>query len=656
MLNGINPLAYVGVNPYTPPAMYQLNRAPTGRDNAGFQIGDFWMDETNNDLWYLAKKNIAGVQDALWVLLNNGANLETLTGDVGGAVGPDGARNINTLGTAGQILVTGNPGTNTLTWSLAGASAIQYTEDVGVAVPVANNLNIFGIGGITTSGAGDTVTITNDGTIATQYDEDTGSAVPALGILNILGTGGITTSGAGNTVTITNDGTIATSYPTDAGTAIPAGGVLNIIADIANTNSGATVEFTGVGNTVTLNVSDATSNTLIGLNAGNAVFNHASATSNTGVGVGVLQALTTGDENCAYGANSLNDLTTGGTNTALGSNVLSTITSGATNIGIGRNAGSNYTGSESNNIVISGFGRVGESNVIRIGTDLSVVGNENIFIGHGNGTAAFTFGTASLNVGIGHSCFSALTTGAQNTAVGDGSQALLTTGLNNSSVGISSFASLTTGSNNTTLGGGFLVTTGSNNVLIGNRSGTAAGAGSGITTGNYNVIVGTLAGNAYTSSESSNILIGEEVAGTVGESNKCRIGNGTGTGQGQLNKTFIAGIRGITTDVNDAIAVLIDSAGQLGTVSSSIRYKENVLDMDDYSSGLLELRPVTFNYKDKPGYIESGLIAEEVAEVLPELVVFKDGEPETVKYHLLVNYLINELQKLEKRVTELENS
>jgi hypothetical protein len=37
--------------------------------------------------------------------------------------------------------------------------------------------------------------------------------------------------------------------------------------------------------------------------------------------------------------------------------------------------------------------------------------------------------------------------------------------------------------------------------------------------------------------------------------------------------TFIAGIRGVTTGANDALAVLIDSNGQLGTTNSSRRVK-----------------------------------------------------------------------------------
>ena len=96
--------------------------------------------------------------------------------------------------------------------------------------------------------------------------------------------------------------------------------------------------------------------------------------------------------------------------------------------------------------------------------------------------------------------------------------------------------------------------------------------------------------------------------------------------------------------------VLIDSAGQLGTLSSSARYKEDISDMGSVSEKLLALRPVTFRYRkefdngEKPR--QFGLIAEEVAEVFPELVVYDEqGMPETVKYHLLATLLLNELQR-----------
>ena len=133
--------------------------------------------------------------------------------------------------------------------------------------------------------------------------------------------------------------------------------------------------------------------------------------------------------------------------------------------------------------------------------------------------------------------------------------------------------------------------------------------------------------------------------GFASEGNTTRIGDAA-----FQTRAFIAGVQGVTTDVNDAVTVVIDSSGQLGTISSSRRYKEDISDMGAASTRLLQLRPVTFRYTQPYGNgeqpIDYGLIAEQVAEVFPELVVFdENNRPETVKYRLLSSLLLNELQK-----------
>jgi hypothetical protein len=94
-------------------------------------------------------------------------------------------------------------------------------------------------------------------------------------------------------------------------------------------------------------------------------------------------------------------------------------------------------------------------------------------------------------------------------------------------------------------------------------------------------------------------------------------------------------------------AVIIDNTGLMGTTSSSLRYKENIQDMADHSSSLMDLRPVVFNWKkDEEKVIQYGLIAEEVAEKMPEIVNFdKDGRPESIRYHDMPAILLNELKK-----------
>jgi hypothetical protein len=167
------------------------------------------------------------------------------------------------------------------------------------------------------------------------------------------------------------------------------------------------------------------------------------------------------------------------------------------------------------------------------------------------------------------------------------------------------------------------------------------------TTGTGNTAIGFLAGINITGDD--NIDIGSP--GSVGESSTIRIGIG-------INRTFIAGIHGVATGL-PGLAVFVDANGQLGTISSSRRFKDDIQDMGDASSDLMKLRPVTFRYKqaqeDGSHPLQYGLVAEEVAEVNPGLVQFdKDGQPQTVLYHVLPSMLLNEAQKEHQRVDTQE--
>jgi hypothetical protein len=216
-------------------------------------------------------------------------------------------------------------------------------------------------------------------------------------------------------------------------------------------------------------------------------------------------------------------------------------------------------------------------------------------------------------------------------------------------LGFATGVALTTGVKNCLIGyqAGLSITTGTSNTCVG-----ANEVGLLFTTGSFNTLIGWNSGSVYTTSESSNICI--RAPGVISESNVIRIGV-NGSGDGQQTSCFIAGIRGITTTNNDAIAVLIDSAGQLGTVSSSARFKQDIVDMKDHSSFLLNLRPVVFAYKKNPDHKQYGLIAEEVSKIEPDLVVNDDqGLPYTVKYHDLPALILNELQKINVRVKNLE--
>ena len=194
------------------------------------------------------------------------------------------------------------------------------------------------------------------------------------------------------------------------------------------------------------------------------------------------------------------------------------------------------------------------------------------------------------------------------------------------------------------------------NALFSNTEGSAnvATGGSALfnTTGSSNTAIGDSAGENATTG-SNNIYLGALVTGVAGESNTMYLGK-----VGTQTRTVIAGVRGTTTGVADAVTVMIDSIGQLGTASSARRYKEDIRDMAAASRGLMDLRPVTFRYREayadggKP--IQYGLIAEEVAEVYPDLVVYdEDGRPETVQYRKVNAMLLNEVQQQHRVILEL---
>jgi hypothetical protein len=103
-------------------------------------------------------------------------------------------------------------------------------------------------------------------------------------------------------------------------------------------------------------------------------------------------------------------------------------------------------------------------------------------------------------------------------------------------------------------------------------------------------------------------------------------------------------------------AVYINTDGQLGTQPppSSRRFKEDVKLMDKTSEAILALKPVTFHFKNNEANIpQFGLIAEEVAQVNPDLVSRdRDGKPYTVRYEAVNAMLLNEFLKEHRKNEE----
>ena len=162
--------------------------------------------------------------------------------------------------------------------------------------------------------------------------------------------------------------------------------------------------------------------------------------------------------------------------------------------------------------------------------------------------------------------------------------------------------------------------------------------------------MGLNAGQRLHGGECNNIDIGANVEGVAGESNTIRIGNT------DITDTFISGISGTT--VASGAAVIVDSNGHLGTVTSSKRFKEEIKPMNQTSEAIFSLEPVTFRYKkeiDPAGTSQFGLVAEDVEKINPDLVVRdKEGKTYSVRYEAVNAMLLNEFLKEHRKNEEQE--
>jgi hypothetical protein len=313
---------------------------------------------------------------------------------------------------------------------------------------------------------------------------------------------------------------------------------------------------------------------------------------NTAAGNGALFHLTSGTNNTAIGFEVLENDTIGNYSTATGSGALLFNTSGNDNTANGFQALASNT-TGSNNTAI-GYGALFHNTTLSGNT---ATGYEALFYNTGTHNAATGVQSLYFN-----------TAGIQNTANGAGALLHNTTANNNTADGFEALLNDTTGSSNIALG-----------VL----------AGANLTTGSNNIDVG----NGGVAAEAATIRIG-----TVGTQ----------------TRTFIAGIYGATA--SSGAAVFINASGELGTLTSSARFKEAIKPMDKASEAILALKPVTFRYKkdlDPGGIPQFGLVAEEVEKVTPNLVTRDaEGKAYTVRYEAVNAMLLNEFLKEHHKVEE----
>ena len=90
--------------------------------------------------------------------------------------------------------------------------------------------------------------------------------------------------------------------------------------------------------------------------------------------------------------------------------------------------------------------------------------------------------------------------------------------------------------------------------------------------------------------------------------------------------------------------------------SSSIRWKRNIIEIDNPLDKLLELRGVYFDWDEEHGGCHDvGCIAEEVGKVLPEIVVYEENgiDADGMDYSKLTPLLVEATKAQQKLIEEL---
>lgn len=396
-------------------------------------------------------------------------------------------------------------------------------------------------------------------------------------------------------------------------------------------------------------------------------------------------SLTTGSYNSALGGSALSSNTTGYSNSAVGHNALAANLNGVANSALGEDALSSNT-SGIKNVAIGDISLQDNTS----GEGNTAVGHETLRANNANENTAV--GESSLqentsgtnNAALGGGALNVNTTGSQNTALGTIAMSDNLNGQGNTVVGFDALQNNTTGNDNAVLGNSAMEgingsnnvavgaaagnntagpDTGSGNVAIGQGAGNSGAAGD---TGSNNVAVGFLAGFHYPAGRgANNIALGYSAGGHAGtlannnidigntgfpnDNNTIRIGAGQFQPNPQHTRAFIAGITGVTTG-GPSNPVVIDGTGQLGTAAPSARrYKEDIRPLRWLSDPIMRLKPVSFRYRSDPSSLQYGLIAEQVANVMPRLAIMDEqGRPESVRYQDLPVLLLSKVQQQQR--------
>ena len=471
------------------------------------------------------------------------------------------------------------------------------------------------------------------------------------------------------------------------------------------------------------NQSKSTSNQFLSLTPNNYFIGHQSGRLvnaglyNSFLGYQTGQATTDGSSNVFIGYESGYSNQTGSNNVAVGNLSGYVGTTSSSNVLLGDSAG--YGNTNSYNVFIgkgSGKANTGQYNAF-MGYEAGLKntsGSNNVFIGNKSGYSNTTGGwntflgfetgyynASNYNIFVGYQCGRANTSGANNTFIGYKAGYSHQSNSSNVFIGNSSGYNDLTGNYNIFLGykAGYSNTTGHYNVIIGNDAGGTAvntlscvyignnaaqyksddgfanvyvGNISGqYNSGDYNTFVGSAAGSSSTASYST--CIGEYAGRGTNGDNNLFLGYSAGYLLGSIANRVVLGNSSITTffcqgayasTTTSAANLYVNSSGQIMRSTSSMRYKRDITDLAINTSLIYKLRPVSFISisENIPAF---GLIAEEVAEVIPELAEFAVEKqvvpgsnsdkliPDAVKYPLLSVLLLNEVQKHEQKIIDL---
>ena len=136
------------------------------------------------------------------------------------------------------------------------------------------------------------------------------------------------------------------------------------------------------------------------------------------------------------------------------------------------------------------------------------------------------------------------------------------------------------------------------------------------------------------------------------------------------SNTETGGITNSATAPIEDVCMRVDSSGNAlfdgdvtafsGDIASDIKLKKNVEDLNYGLKDVLNIRPVSFDWKEKRnGKHDIGFIAQEIEKIIPEVVSEVDTlnteeKHKTVDYAKLTSVLIKAVQEQQEQINELK--